>query len=95
MSFTQFQVRSVPKYGHTFGGHRDEVTCGGNALKFYAAVRMRLVRMGLLKTDDKVNNLLVSNKKIISLDFWRYYFFWGSLNGLKTCNLLPPSSLSY
>ncbi|XP_010056700.2 DNA repair protein recA homolog 2, mitochondrial isoform X2 [Eucalyptus grandis] len=51
------QVRSVPKYGQGFGGHRDEVTCGGNALKFYAAVRMRLVRMGLLKTDDKPTGL--------------------------------------
>lgn len=51
------QVRSVPKYGQGSGGHRDEVTCGGNALKFYAAVRMRLVRMGLLKTDDKPTGL--------------------------------------
>ncbi|KAI3412527.1 uncharacterized protein J3R85_017227 [Psidium guajava] len=53
------QVRSVSKYGHAFGEYRDEVTCGGNALKFYAAVRMRLVRMGLLKTDDKPTGLEV------------------------------------
>lgn len=38
-------------------GNADEVTCGGNALRFYAAVRLRLGRMGLLKTDDKVTGL--------------------------------------
>lgn len=32
----------------------EEVTCGGNALRFYAAVRLRLWRMGLIKTEDKV-----------------------------------------
>jgi recombination protein RecA len=36
----------------------DEVTCGGNALRFYAAVRLRLSRMGLIKTEDKVGELL-------------------------------------
>ncbi|WJX78329.1 hypothetical protein P8452_61565 [Trifolium repens] len=34
-------------------GRMDEVTCGGNALRFYAAVRLRLSRMGLIKTEDK------------------------------------------
>jgi recombination protein RecA len=33
-----------------------EVTCGGNALRFYAAVRLRLSRKGLIKTEDKVNS---------------------------------------
>lgn len=33
----------------------DEVTCGGNALQFYSAVRLRLLRRGLLKSEDKVN----------------------------------------
>jgi len=32
----------------------NEVTCGGNALQFYAAVRLKLLRRGLLKSDDKV-----------------------------------------
>jgi hypothetical protein len=32
-----FQVLSNPKLGQGFG-HMDEVTCGGNALKFYAVV---------------------------------------------------------
>jgi hypothetical protein len=49
------QVRFSPK---AFGGRgrMKEVTCGGNALRFYAAVRLRLSRMGLIKTDDKVNS---------------------------------------
>ena len=32
------------------------VTCGGNALKFYAAVRYRLSRMWLIKTEYKVSS---------------------------------------
>ncbi|KAK4485476.1 hypothetical protein RD792_008118 [Penstemon davidsonii] len=35
----------------------DEVTCGGNALKFYAAIRLRISRMALLKTEDKATGL--------------------------------------
>ncbi|XP_020234480.1 DNA repair protein recA homolog 2, mitochondrial [Cajanus cajan] len=35
----------------------EEVTCGGNALRFYAAVRLRLSRMGLIKTEDKVEGV--------------------------------------
>ncbi|KAL2480690.1 DNA repair protein recA2 [Abeliophyllum distichum] len=35
----------------------EEVTCGGNALKFYAAIRMRISRIGLLRTEDKVTGL--------------------------------------
>ncbi|GMY39529.1 DNA repair protein recA homolog 2, mitochondrial-like isoform X6 [Fagus crenata] len=50
------QVRSSPKSGQSFG-HVDEVTCGGNALKFYAAVRLRMIRTGLLQTEDKVTGL--------------------------------------
>ncbi|KAK9664402.1 hypothetical protein RND81_14G039100 [Saponaria officinalis] len=34
-------------------GQKGEVTCGGNALGFYAAVRLRTSRVGLLKTNDK------------------------------------------
>ncbi|KAF2308146.1 hypothetical protein GH714_035821 [Hevea brasiliensis] len=37
-----------------------EDTCGGNALKFYSAVRLRMVKTGLLKTEDKVSGLAVS-----------------------------------
>lgn len=50
------QVRFSPKL---FGGRgpMEEVTCGGNALRFYAAVRLRLSRMGLIKTEDKVSSL--------------------------------------
>ncbi|KAL2320710.1 hypothetical protein Fmac_029679 [Flemingia macrophylla] len=35
----------------------EEVTCGGNALRFYAAVRLRLSRTGLIKTEDKVEGV--------------------------------------
>ncbi|XP_023731698.1 DNA repair protein recA homolog 2, mitochondrial [Lactuca sativa] len=35
----------------------NEVTCGGNALPFYSAVRMRIARKGLLKTQEKVTGL--------------------------------------
>ncbi|KAG6769171.1 hypothetical protein POTOM_024787 [Populus tomentosa] len=38
-------------------GRAEEVTCGGNALKFYSAVRLRMIRTGLLKTGDKVTGL--------------------------------------
>ncbi|KAB1222385.1 hypothetical protein CJ030_MR2G005201 [Morella rubra] len=50
------QVRSSPKSGQSFG-RVDEVTCGGNALQFYAAVRLKMMRKGLLKTKDKVTGL--------------------------------------
>ncbi|CAJ2671547.1 DNA repair protein recA homolog 2, mitochondrial isoform X1 [Trifolium pratense] len=52
------QVRFSPK---AFGGRgpMEEVTCGGNALRFYAAVRLRLSRMGLIKTEDKVEGITV------------------------------------
>ncbi|CAA2986960.1 DNA repair recA homolog 2, mitochondrial [Olea europaea subsp. europaea] len=35
----------------------EEVTCGGNALRFYAAIRMRIIRKGLLRNEDKVTGL--------------------------------------
>lgn len=48
------QVRSGLKSGNGFG-RMDEVTCGGNALNFYAAVRLRIKRTGLLKIGDEVS----------------------------------------
>ncbi|XP_021820192.1 DNA repair protein recA homolog 2, mitochondrial [Prunus avium] len=53
------QVRSSPSAGQDFGP-MDEVTCGGNALRFYAAVRLRIKRTRLLKTEDKVTGLGIS-----------------------------------
>ncbi|KAE8667593.1 DNA repair protein recA-like protein 2 [Hibiscus syriacus] len=50
------QVRHNAKQGQAFG-HMDEVTCGGNALKFYSAIRLRMIRTGLLKNEDKVTGL--------------------------------------
>lgn len=40
----------------TFGGFGGpvEVTCGGNALKFYASVRLNIKRIGLVKKGDQV-----------------------------------------
>ncbi|KAL8493912.1 hypothetical protein ACS0TY_024897 [Phlomoides rotata] len=50
----------------------EEVTCGGNALKFYAAIRLRISRRELLKTEDKATGLgicvqVVKNKLAQSL----------------------------
>ncbi|CDP14178.1 unnamed protein product [Coffea canephora] len=42
----------------------DQVTCGGNALPFYAAVRMKLFRKALLKTRDKATGLGICVKVI-------------------------------
>ncbi|KAJ0098489.1 hypothetical protein Patl1_20414 [Pistacia atlantica] len=53
------QVRSSVKPGQVFGRF-DEVTCGGNSLKFYAALRLRMMRTGLLKTGDQISGLGVS-----------------------------------
>ncbi|RVW16476.1 DNA repair protein recA-like 2, mitochondrial [Vitis vinifera] len=50
---TYQDVRSSLKSSHGFG-RLDEVTCGGNALRFYAAVRLRVMRTGLLRTEDKI-----------------------------------------
>ncbi|XP_058107233.1 DNA repair protein recA homolog 2, mitochondrial [Magnolia sinica] len=53
------QVRSKLRAVEGFG-HASEVTCGGNALKFYAAIRMRLMRKGLLETDDEISGINVA-----------------------------------
>ncbi|XP_019456287.1 PREDICTED: DNA repair protein recA homolog 2, mitochondrial isoform X1 [Lupinus angustifolius] len=53
------QIRFSPKSGKGCGP-MEEVTCGGNALRFYAALRLRLSRIGLIKTEDKVEGLQVS-----------------------------------
>ncbi|XVF07168.1 hypothetical protein REPUB_Repub06bG0115200 [Reevesia pubescens] len=50
------QVRYNSKSGQAFG-RMDEVTCGGNALKFYSAIRLRMMRTGLLKSEDKITGL--------------------------------------
>ncbi|XP_020267121.1 DNA repair protein recA homolog 2, mitochondrial isoform X2 [Asparagus officinalis] len=39
---------------------RNEVTCGGNALKFYSAIRMRITRRNLLHTEDKITGVGIS-----------------------------------
>lgn len=47
-------------------GNVNEVTCGGNALKFYAAIRMRIMRTGLLKSEDEVRPLqLLEVEKLV------------------------------
>lgn len=38
-------------------GRKGEVTCGGNALGFYAAMRLRISRTGLLNKNDKVDGI--------------------------------------
>lgn len=52
------QVRYSPRSNQCFG-NRDEATCGGNALGFYAAVRLRISRTGLLKMNDKVTGIKI------------------------------------
>ncbi|OAY40301.1 DNA repair protein recA homolog 2, mitochondrial isoform X2 [Manihot esculenta] len=52
-------VRSNVKSGKGLGCVGED-TCGGNALKFYSAVRLRMVKTGLLKTEDKATGLAVS-----------------------------------
>ncbi|MQL72401.1 hypothetical protein Taro_004731 [Colocasia esculenta] len=41
-------------------GHLGEVTCGGNAVKFYSAIRLRMSRAGLLQTEDEITGIGVS-----------------------------------
>lgn len=60
--FFHLQVRLSPKSGKACGPV-EEVTCGGNALGFYAAVRLRLTRMGLLNTEDEVISVSSFNCK--------------------------------
>lgn len=50
------QVRSNVTSGKVFE-RAEEVSCGGNALRFYAGVRMRIIRNRLIKEEDKVTGL--------------------------------------
>lgn len=43
----------------TFGfGGPTEVTCGGNALKFYSSVRLNIKRIGFVKKGEEVRTTL-------------------------------------
>nr|GME21230.1 DNA repair protein recA homolog 2, mitochondrial [Ipomoea batatas] len=53
------QVRSKVQSSKAFG-RAEEVTCGGNALPFYAAVRLKMIRKELLKANGKITGLRVS-----------------------------------
>ncbi|KAI5682794.1 hypothetical protein M9H77_04022 [Catharanthus roseus] len=56
---TRSKLRSVQ------GFHRaEEVTSGGNALPFYAAVRLKLIRKHLIKNKDKATGLGISAQVI-------------------------------
>lgn len=50
----------------TFGGFAgpSEVTCGGNALKFYASVRLNIRRIGFLKKGEETTGSQVSVKVV-------------------------------
>ncbi|XP_024015771.1 DNA repair protein recA homolog 2, mitochondrial isoform X2 [Eutrema salsugineum] len=52
------QVRSHAKSRMRFP-HAEEVTCGGNALRFQAAIRLKMIRTGLIKTDSEISGLNV------------------------------------
>jgi hypothetical protein len=47
------QVRSKISTFGGFGGPT-EVTCGGNALKFYSSVRLNIKRIGFVKKGEEV-----------------------------------------
>jgi recombination protein RecA len=47
------QVRSKISTFGGFGGPT-EVTCGGNALKFYSSVRLNIKRVGFVKKGEEV-----------------------------------------
>ncbi|KAF3548476.1 hypothetical protein DY000_02003813 [Brassica cretica] len=53
-----YSVRSHAKANMRFP-HSEEVTCGGNALRFQAAIRLKMIRTGLIKTDNEVSGLNV------------------------------------
>ncbi|EOA31209.1 hypothetical protein CARUB_v10014375mg [Capsella rubella] len=52
------QVRSHVKSSMCFP-QAEEVTCGGNALPFHAAIRLKMIRTGLIKTGNKISGLNV------------------------------------
>lgn len=54
-------TRKVRSKLSTFGfGGPTEVTCGGNALKFYASVRLNIRRTGLIKRGEEVSSSILS-----------------------------------
>ncbi|KAG9454773.1 hypothetical protein H6P81_007677 [Aristolochia fimbriata] len=53
------QIRSNLKPSQVFG-HGSEVTCGGNALKFHAAIRLRIMRRGLIVEEDEFAGIGIS-----------------------------------
>ncbi|URD72883.1 DNA repair protein recA [Musa troglodytarum] len=59
------QVRTNLRSTHGFR-EQDEVTCGGNALKFYAAVRMRIRRNCLLHSEDKLLRSIYSAAEVLA-----------------------------
>ncbi|KAF5198539.1 Reca [Thalictrum thalictroides] len=50
------QVRRRPSEGF---GRGAEITCGGNALEFYSAVRLKIARKGLIQKEDEIAGLSV------------------------------------
>jgi RecA/RadA recombinase len=53
--FVNFICQQVRAKLSTFGfGGPTEVTCGGNALKFYASVRLNIRRVGFIKKGEEV-----------------------------------------
>ncbi|XP_068662464.1 DNA repair protein recA homolog 2, mitochondrial isoform X2 [Aristolochia californica] len=53
------QVRSNVKSSQVFG-YASEVTCGGNALKFHAAIRLRIMKRGLIVVEDEIAGIGIS-----------------------------------
>lgn len=60
----------------TFGfGGPTEVTCGGNALKFYASVRLNIRRIGFVKKGEEVQISFVINYYCCFLNLYAPYGF--------------------
>ncbi|KAL5708318.1 hypothetical protein ACHQM5_019415 [Ranunculus cassubicifolius] len=50
------QIRyKPPREGYRY----TEATCGGNALEFYSAIRLKLIRKGLIRNEDEIAGLSV------------------------------------
>lgn len=82
-----FQVRAKLSTFGGFGGPT-EVTCGGNALKFYASMRLNIKRIGLVKKGEEVSiQNLITDFEFQALTFTKFGFFNSSYHLLMFVRL--------
>ncbi|KAF5449428.1 hypothetical protein F2P56_029873 [Juglans regia] len=87
------QIRLSPKSVQGFG-RVDEVTCGGNALKFYASVRLKMIRKALLKTEDKWQWTKIGKKSGCNIAY-SWLFYVAALRAVKSYELPVGLSLCF